>query len=63
MAKFSRVLIVMIATLPLTVTAGATSATASGPTVRNAGAAEAVYVGAEEGTPANARYPEGSTAF
>jgi hypothetical protein len=60
MAKFRRALIVVIAALPLSVAAGSTPATASGPSLRNAGA---VYVGAEEGIPANERYPEGSTAF
>jgi len=63
MVKFRRALVVVIAALPLSVAAGATPATASGPILRNAGAAEAVYVGAEEGIPANERYPEGSTAF
>jgi hypothetical protein len=63
MVKIRRVLVVLIAALPLTVVAGATQATASGPSYGNSDAAVALYVGSEEGVRANDRYPEGSTAF
>ena len=63
MVKIRRVLLVLIASLPITVAAGATHATASGPTSGNTGADHPSYVGPEEGVSANDRYPEGSTAF
>jgi len=63
MAKIRRVLVVLIAALPITAVAEATPATASEPSYRNVDVAPAPYVGAEEGVPANERYPAATTGL
>jgi hypothetical protein len=57
MVKIRRVLVALIAALPITAVVNATHASAGEPSYRNADAAPAMYVGAEEGVRANERYP------
>jgi hypothetical protein len=63
MVKIRRVLVVLIAALPVTVVAGATQATAGESSYQSSGAHQVMLVGPNEGTRANERYPEGSPAF
>ena len=63
MVKVRRVLLVLIAALPITAVADAMPATASEPSYRNADVAPAPYVGAEEGVRANERYPAATTGL
>ena len=63
MVKIRRVLVVLIAALPITAVADATPATASEPSYRTPDAVPAMYVGAEEGVRANERYPAAATGL
>jgi hypothetical protein len=63
MVKIRRLLVVLIAALPVTVAAGGTHATASAPSYGGTSATGTAYVGPEEGIRANERYPQGAAAF